>query len=157
MPDASSPAPFRSILVAIDGSDNSRRAATVAVDVAKKYGASLFVLHVIPRPVYTEMEAPGMVSSQALVKQYIDMAKKNAKVWVAEAVSMAEAQNVKVRGEIIENIPSVVQTITEYADEWKVDLIVVGTRGLSGFRKLLLGSVSSGIVSHSSGSVLVVR
>ena len=62
-----------------------------------------------------------------------------------------------MRGEIIENVPSVVQAITDYASEWKVDLIVLGTRGLSGFRKLLLGSVSNGVLSHASCSVLVVR
>ena len=47
--------------------------------------------------------------------------------------------------------------ITEFAKKERADLIVVGTRGLSGFKKLLPGSVSSGIATHAPCSVLVVR
>jgi len=52
---------------------------------------------------------------------------------------------------------SAVQAIIECAENRKFDLIVMGTRGLSAFRKALLGSVSSGVVSHATCSVLVVR
>ena len=69
----------------------------------------------------------------------------------------AEKDGVKVRGEIVENVSSVVESIVDYAEEWKVDMIVVGTRGLTGFKKLLLGSVSTALVSHAPCSVLVVR
>ena len=147
---------FKSILVSVDGSENGMRAAKVAIDLAQKENASLFVLHVIQAPTYTEVAAPGM-AAPAVTAQYIDLAKKSAEKWVGDLVKEAEVAGLKVRGEIIENVPSVVQSITEYASEWKVDLIVMGTRGLSGFRKLLLGSVSSGVLSHASCSVLVVR
>ena len=150
------PGSFKSILVSVDGSENSMRAAKVAIDLAQKESASLFVLHVIQVPTYTEVAAPGM-ATHAVTAQYIDLAKKSAEKWVGDMVKEADVAGLKVRGEIIENVPSVVQSITEYASEWKVDLIVMGTRGLSGFRKLLLGSVSSGVLSHASCSVLVVR
>jgi nucleotide-binding universal stress UspA family protein len=150
------PAPFTRILVTIDSSENSIRAAKVAIDLAERTQSSLFVLHVIQIPAYTEVASPGMISPP-MMAQYIDVAKKNAEKWVGDVVREAEASGLKVRGEIIENVPSVVQAITDYASEWKVDLIVLGTRGLSGFRKLLLGSVSNGVLSHASCSVLVVR
>jgi len=57
----------------------------------------------------------------------------------------------------LENAPSIVQAITDYASQEKVDLIVVGTKGLSGFKKLLIGSVSSGLFSHANQPVLVTR
>jgi nucleotide-binding universal stress UspA family protein len=76
---------------------------------------------------------------------------------VADVVKEAEDAGVKVKGEIVENARSAVQAITEYASNSKIDLIVIGTRGLTGFRKLLLGSVSNGVVSQAPCSVLVVR
>ncbi len=147
---------FKSVLVAIDGSENSMRAARVAIDLARRTQSSLYVLNVIQAPVFTEVAVPGAISP-SVSAEYIDLAKKAAEKWVSEVVKEAEGSGLKVRGEIVQNVPSVVQTITEYASEWKVDLIVLGTRGLSGFKKLLLGSVSGGVLSHAPCSVLVVR
>jgi nucleotide-binding universal stress UspA family protein len=148
---------FRGILVAVDGSPNSIRAADAAIDLAKKNDANLYVLSVIPTPVYATTGAQGAVGTGQTPKEFFDRAKKDAEGFVAGVVSKAEGQGLKVRGEITENVPSVVEAITDYAQEWRVDLIVVGTRGLSGFKKLLLGSVSGALVSHSPCSVLVIR
>jgi nucleotide-binding universal stress UspA family protein len=52
---------------------------------------------------------------------------------------------------------SVVKAITDYGASRQVDLIVVGRKGLGGFKKLLLGSVSDGVVNHAASTVLVVR
>ncbi len=148
---------FKRILVAVDGSKSSEEAADAAIDIAKASGASLFILSVIQNPVLTEAATPGLGAASGAVKQYMNVAKAALESFVDKLESRAKSKGVKVRGEIEENVPSVVQAITEYAEEWEVDLVVVGTRGLSGFKKLLLGSVSSGLVSHSHCSVLVVR
>ena len=147
---------FNSILVAVDGSPNSMRAAEMAVDLAKKNGAHLYVLSVISTPVFA---ATGIQETPAsdVAGEFFDKAKKDAEGVVAGVVSKANAEGLKVRGEIIENVPSVVEAISDYAEEWKVELIIVGTRGLSGFKKLLLGSVSSALVAHAPCSVLVIR
>ena len=126
------------------------------MDLARRTSSALFVLNVIQTPVYTEVVSPSMISPPVMA-QYIDFAKKNSERWVGEVVKKAEASGLRARGEIVENVSSVVEAVTEYAAEWKVDLIVVGTRGLGGFKKLLMGSVSSGVLSHASCSVLVVR
>ena len=148
-------ASFDRIMVAVDGSENSKRAAQWAVDLAKREGSSLFVVSVVPTPTYSSTTVGTTTSSP--VKEFMDRARTEAENNVQEVVNMATAGGVKVRGEIIENVPSVPGSLTDYADEWKVQLIVVGTRGLSGFRKLLLGSVSSALVSHAPCSVLIVR
>ena len=148
---------FKGILVAVDGSAYSSRAAEEAIDLAKRSGALLYVLSVIPTPIYAATGAQGAVGSGPVSEEFFDRSKKDAQAFVGGIVSRAEAQGVKVRGEITENVPSVVEAISEYAQEWRVDLIVVGTRGLSGFKKLLLGSVSGALVSHAPCSVLVIR
>ncbi|MDG6925716.1 MAG: universal stress protein [Nitrososphaerota archaeon] len=148
-------ATYDRILVAVDGSQNSMRAAQWAIDLAKKDGSSLFVLNVIPVPVYAATNQAG--TTTPAMKEFFDKARTDAETVVQDVVSKAEGSGVKVRGEIIENVPSVVESIADYAEEWKVQLIVVGTRGLSGFKKLVLGSVSSALVSHAPCSVLVVR
>ncbi len=148
---------FKGILVAVDGSPNSMRAAEAAIDLAVREGAHLYVLSVIPTPVYAATGAPGAVGSGSASAEFFDRAKKDAEGIIGGIVSKGEAQGIKVRGEITENVPSVVEAISDYAQEWRVDLIVVGTRGLSGFKKLLLGSVSGALVSHAPCSVLVIR
>lgn len=148
---------FKGIMVAVDGSPNSLRAAEAAIDLAKKSDANLYVLSVIPTPVYAATGAQGAVGAGTASMEFVDRAKKEAEGIVAGIVSNAQSQGIKVRGEITENVPSVVEAISDYAQEWRVDLIIVGTRGLSGFRKLLLGSVSSALVSHAPCSVLVIR
>ena len=142
---------FTRILVAVDGSENSSRAADAAIDLAKRSGAALFVVTVIHNPVYAYSEAG------APVQQPMDKARAEAEGFLKAAVAKAEAQGLKVRGELVENVPSVADAIASCAEEWKVDLVVVGTRGLSGLRKLLVGSVSAALVSRAPCSVLVVR
>ena len=70
---------------------------------------------------------------------------------------MAEKKSVKAKPQTSGTVGSVVQAITDYAASEKIDLIVMGTRGMGGFKKMLLGSVSSGVVTHAQCAVLVVR
>jgi nucleotide-binding universal stress UspA family protein len=76
---------------------------------------------------------------------------------VDEIVKFAEAKNVKATGIIQKYSFSVVDTIVDQASKYDVDLIVIGTRGLTGFKKLLVGSVSSGVLNDARCSVLIVR
>ena len=148
---------FEGVLVAVDGSENSMRAADLAIDIAKKSGAHLYVLSVVPTPVYAATGVQGAVGSGAVAQGLLDRSRKEAEGFVGVVVAKAQAEGLRVRGEITENVPSVVEAISDYAQEWRVGLIVVGTRGLSGFRKLVLGSVSAALVAHAPCSVLVVR
>jgi nucleotide-binding universal stress UspA family protein len=69
----------------------------------------------------------------------------------------AAEKNLKVKTDIVVGITSTVKEIVEYAEKNKMDLIVIGSRGLSGFKKMLLGSVASGVVTYSHCPVLVVK
>ena len=146
---------FKRLLVAVDGSDNAARAAKVAVTLAEKFGAELIVCHVIVTPAYsyTRMGAPGPTP----LSEYFALAHEDSKRFIGEILSMAEAEGVKAHELVIDNVFSVVEAIVKHAADGNVDMIIVGSRGLSGFKKMLLGSVSSGLVNHAHCSVLLVR
>ena len=69
----------------------------------------------------------------------------------------AKPLNVAVRTEVIESPKSLVGEILEYAERNGIDLIVLGTRGRSGFKRIVLGSVASGVVTYASCPVIVVK
>ena len=138
------------ILVAVDDSENASRAANVAVTLAKKFGAELLICHAIPMP----SSSFGTIDTKSI---YFDAARKNAKALLHENIKLAETEGVKASELLIEGLSSVVEAIVITASNRDADLIVIGTRGQSGFKKLLMGSVSSGVLNHAQCSVLVVR
>ena len=154
---SSEPIPSR-ILVPIDGSQNATRALNVGINLSKTYGAELVVLNVIPTPSVL-VEAPiGLGMTPTGLDLYYEQQERDANHFVEEAMGVAKAQGAaKARSKVTRADKSVVQEIIETATHEKIDLIVIGTRGLGGFRKLLQGSVSSGVVAHAHCNVLVVR
>ena len=91
------------------------------------------------------------------VDSYFKQQEMRASYFIDEAVTLAKTQGIKVRSELLRADKSIIEEIIEISIREKIDLIVIGTRGLGGFRKLLLGSVSSGVVTHAKCKVLVVR
>jgi nucleotide-binding universal stress UspA family protein len=155
---------FKKILVALDGSESSKKAAQAALELAEKLKADLLVLHAISPPTtyyHSTIASPTGMSlpspSQHEIDAYYAYAKKVATSIVGEVESKGKKLGIHVKTEISEAVSSVVETILNHAAKENVDLIVVGTRGLGGFKKLLLGSVSNGVVSHAHCPVLVVR
>ncbi len=155
---------FKNILVAVDGSESSKRAAHVALGLAEKLKAELIVLHAISPPTsYYRSNFPvpvGMAPpppSQKEIDTYYAYARRVALGIVGDTVSEAKKVGTNVKTELPEGVSSVVETIINHAAKEHVDLIIVGTRGLGGFKKMLIGSVSSGVISHANCPVLVVR
>lgn len=160
----SSKSMFKRILVALDGSDNSTRASKAAIELAEKLKAELIVFHaIIPPALYyhTEVSSEGPVieppTHEKEIDLYLEYARRVARGIVDGTVSEAKKRGITVKTGIPETSSSVVETIVNQAVKENADLIIVGTRGLGGFKKLLLGSVSSGVVDHAHCPVLVVR
>lgn len=63
----------------------------------------------------------------------------------------------KIKTDVVTTPVSIVSTILEYAENENTDLIIIGTRGVTGFKRILLGSVASGIVTYAHCPVLVIR
>lgn len=145
---------FGKVMVAFDGSDDSAKAVKLAVTLVKGFHSELVVVHVYNPPmiVYgagTSLPVPNY-------KDLEDSAKQAASEVLSRGVELASEAGVKARGELLE-AQSVVEALSEYAAHMQADLLVIGTRGMTGFKKLILGSVSSGVVSHAPCPVLVAR
>jgi nucleotide-binding universal stress UspA family protein len=141
------------ILVPFDGSENSTRAMKVGLSIAKQRGARLTALNAIPAPrFYGESPVATGVSPN-----YYEVIEEEGKRIIEEAKKFASTSGISVDGVVIRALSSVVQEIVDYAEKENMDLIVIGTRGLGGFKRLMLGSVSTGVVTHAQCNVLVVR
>jgi nucleotide-binding universal stress UspA family protein len=142
------------IIVPLDGSDFSFRAAQYAINIARLTGGEILCIHAIADLPYIEYMAPA---GGLTVPRYIQEAKKQTDEWFSQVKSRAAKEGVKITAETIFSPPSVAESIINYASEQKADLIVIGTRGRSGLKRLVLGSVASAVVAHASCPVLVVR
>jgi len=144
----------QSILVPVDGSKSAERSAAIAFELAHAYNAKVIVLSVVASPGFS---FSGPAGAPADLTEYYKLGTTEARRAIESSLALAKQAGVEARGEVIEPVSSTVGAIVEFAEKEKVDLIVMGTRGLGGFKKLLLGSVSTGVVSHAHCSVLVIR
>ena len=145
---------FKKILVAFDGSADSIKAVKAASTLARCLGSELTLLHVYSVPVYTYGGPGGL--PQDSIESLTSGAKERGESALQKGLKIARDEQVEASGETVES-GSVVEAIVEYAARKKTHLIVIGTRGMTGFKKLLLGSVSNGVVAHAPCPVLVVR
>jgi nucleotide-binding universal stress UspA family protein len=149
--------PVKKILVSTDGSENAKRAVSAASSLAKQNGSELLIVHVVSEAIPAQYSPIGINTPAADYSDYFKTIEQEGLKLVNDVAQRAKEEGINARGEVLRTISSTVESIVEAADKEHVDLIVVGTRGLGGFKKLLLGSVSSGVVSHASCSVLIVR
>lgn len=150
---------FAKILVCVDGSGSSAKAADYAIEMAEKHDAQLIALNVLVSQLgYAYSSgAFGLTATPSAINQILDSAKKESRKWFDQIESKAAAQRVKVKTEMVASQTSIVQAIVDYAEKNEIDLIVTGTRGRSGFTKLLLGSVASGVATYASCPVMIVK
>ena len=144
---------FSKILVAVDGSEQSMQAADYAMELAKKYNAQLIALTVSHIP----LSSYGFGSRPDTTKQDKEKQSLESKQWFRNIEEAGIEYNISLRTDLIDSQMSVEGTIVEYAERQGVDLIVIGTTGRSGFKKLLLGSVASGVVNYATCPVMVVK
>ena len=147
------------ILVAIDGSEHAWRALDVAADVAKRHGAQLIVLHVVP---YEPMPAALRAFAEA---EHISLAEEEGRYHYARTLGdqLTRAAEARARGKglsevvgrTVEGNPAD-QILAEAASEG-VDMIVTGSRGLSDARALFLGSVSHKVANHAACTCITVK
>ena len=155
---------IRKIMLPIDGSVTSMKAARIGISLSKKFRSDLIGLTVIDLmslPYGYFLTQPGTRSHDNILEEKRTEAKKwldKIERSMLEAVGESQASKGQFRSEIIEDPFSRVESaIINYAESEGVDLIVMGTRGRSSFKRILLGSVASGVLSYAHCPVMTVR
>ncbi len=146
------------ILVAVDGSDNSLKAADYAIEIAKRHNAELVALNVVFLKTKSDLPAENSrLPLKSYTANFVQKQINESKRKLESIGKNAEKEGVSYNSEVITGADSVVDSIIKYAKRENADLIVVGTKGRSTLKKILLGSVASGVATYSSCPVLVVK
>lgn len=149
------------ILVAIDGSIPSMHATDYAISIAIKNNSQLFVLYVIDAYKYPHLPSSIILAPTFGTEKYLEERSEAEKLMdkIKEKfkLKLNDTKSEELETKIIEGAKSAAAMIMEYAETKNVDLIVIGSKGRTGFKKLLLGGVSSSIIKNAHCPVLVIR
>jgi nucleotide-binding universal stress UspA family protein len=144
---------FSKIMVAIDGSQHSLKAAEYALEIAKSFSAQLYAVTVTYVPESYHLKQEDVLNQSREMRDSME----DAKTWLEKFNQDSKEDSIQLKTELINSHRPVDYVILEYAEKNDIDLIVVGTRGRSGFKKLLLGSVASSVVNYAHCPVMVVK
>jgi len=146
------------ILVPIDGSEHSDRALNYALDLAEKYSAEIKLLSVAQPVVATgPMFLTRPMLSPASTAIYVKEIEAAHEKMLAEAFKKAKEtkSNINISKQLVNGRPA--DKIVEIANEEKIDLIVMGSRGTGGIKEFFLGSVSDRVADETRCPVLLVK
>jgi len=142
---------FKKIAVGYDGSESSKKALLKSIELAKDVNAELHIVGVV-RPF--EFYAIDYIPPEEIEEYEKEQISKEEK-FLKEASDIAEKEGIKPFLKVMEGDPA--EELMTYADENGCDLIVVGHRGVGGFKRMLLGSTASNLVKYANQSILVVK
>lgn len=148
----------KKILVPVDGSEISFKAANYAIHVAKLVNSQVILLNVIE-----DVKQGGAIGLQQrygnipLVEGFKKARKHSAEAWLKKIENSAEKLGAGVKSVILDADGKNEKTmVTEYAVKNKVDLIIIGSKGRSRFKGLWIGGFTNSVLHHSTIPVLVV-
>ena len=140
---------MKRILVAVDGSEASLKAARMAADIALRFGARMTLAYVIPR-LLLPPDVYGLTLAEVEREQRV-----HADKLVAETLARLGEPGVQVETAVLSGSPA--ETLAEAAAAPDVDLVALGSRGRGAVARVLLGSVTDRLVHISPKPVLVVH
>jgi nucleotide-binding universal stress UspA family protein len=144
---------FRRILVPVDGSPPSRAGLEEALKLAKSQGARLRVVHVVDEHAVMVGMEPA-----ANVGELLDLLKEDGRKLLAATAAAARKRGVKTDAVLYEqHIGPVADRIVREAAKWRADVIVMGTHGRRGLRRLVMGSDAETVLRESPVPVLLVK
>lgn len=138
---------YKHILLAVDGSDNSLRAADEAIKIASLIPQSLIeIIYIVD---YDKVKTDVLHSNS---KTGLDYSRRKHLQPFEEKI---KAHNINFKTTIFNGYPG--PKIVEYANEQAVDMLVIGSRGLNTFKEMILGSVSHKVFKRANCPVLIVK
>ena len=141
---------IKKILVATDGSEDARKAVEFASDLATKYKATVYLIHVVT-PLRSIPEIDG-----GLLQQWEDLHEKQAQKIIDEAERVVKKRGVEsYQAGIVQGVPA--EQIIEFARKNSVDIIVMGSRGVGTLEMLMLGSVFTKVCHLADCSCVTVK
>lgn len=141
------------VLLAVDGSRESRAAEEAAVEISEATGSELHIIFVLK----TDLDLPpAHVFASERNRAILQQARRDARDFVDHRAEEIEAKGVRVKdAHLAFGKPD--EEIVRFSEELEAGLVVTGSRGLGGVRRALMGSVSDSVVHHAHCPVLVVR
>ncbi len=144
---------YRRILVPLDGSSTSKLGLKEALRLAKGRNASLCLLHVVDELFVTQV-SEGMV----VADQIFERLRASGQKILAAGLALARKRGVRARTVLVEAMAGpVADAIVRQARTWKADLIVIGTHGRRGARRVVMGSDAEQVLRNAPVPVLMVR
>ena len=139
---------FNKVILAVDGSDASKKAAKKAFYISKETGINVTILHIVHVP------AIAIPATQAAYMGDIAISlKKTGELILGQIEKIGKDFGLEVKKVLLEGLPD--DEIIKFANE--NDLIVIGSKGHSPFGRILIGSVSEKVIHHSDATVMIVR
>ncbi len=143
---------YHNILVPVDGSETSYAAVEKAVEFAKAFGSKITVVQALVLDPYIAAE----YISASQTNDLIERARTSIEESLAAAKAKFNEQGIEVETKLLEG-QVIHREIIRAAEELHADLIIIGSHGRTGFKKLFLGSVAQSLLGESHIPVLIVR
>jgi nucleotide-binding universal stress UspA family protein len=146
---------FKRILVPIDGSHTAGLGLDEAIKLAKNQNTSLYLFHVVDEvSILQSADVSGWMNTEGLMAAV----RRDGETLLANAEAKVRRHGVKVKSLLIERISGIVaDLIVKQAKQCKADLIVLGTHGRRGIRRVVMGSDAERVVQSTTVPVLLVR
>lgn len=146
---------YKRMVVAVDGSETSGKALDEAIKLAQEMSSIILLLHVCEEmPIMWDPDGMNMILMQNSLKAVADAGKELLEKHRRQLVE----QGMTVETKLVETYGGGIgSVISEEAQKWNADLLVVGTHGRKGIAHLLMGSVAEGVTRSASMPVLLVR
>lgn len=141
----------KKIVVAYDGSPDSKNALKIAVDFARSLSAKILLVSVYDVDLWNLPDESNFIDYDRIEKSFKEIAAEKAE----EGKKYCEEKEVPVHVELLEG--NAVTEIINYAQRENACMIVAGTRGLGGFKRLLLGSTAQALITYSEIPVLITK
>lgn len=145
---------YESILVPIDGSATSQLGLDEAIRVARAMGSTIHLLHVVDETSF----ASSFEATVALTTEVLQSLQSVGQKVLDDAQAYVREAGIPVEGQVVESLSErVSDLVLRKAQEWGVQLVVLGTHGRRGVQRMLLGSDAEQIVRQATVPVLLVR